>query len=150
MNRLVLLLLVPLLVTSALAVPAQAAPSPAAYAQKAHRATNDQRTAQGLKALRRSACLQKLAVKQATRMAAARKLSHQALGPVLSACGLRAAGENVADGFRTGKKVVNAGWMTSEGHRANILSGTFRMEGIGAVRTRNGTWYVSQVFGTSL
>jgi uncharacterized protein YkwD len=149
MKRLALLLLAPLaLMTPSLVAPAQAAPSPASYAAKAHQATNDHRATHGLKALKQNTCLQKLAVKQATRMAAASGLSHQPLGPVMSRCGLRAAGENVADGFPTGAKTVNAGWMKSAPHRANILTGRYRIEGIGAVQSRDGTWFVSQVFGT--
>ena len=40
------------------------------------------------------------------------------------------AGENIAAGFATPEKVVNA-WMKSEGHRANILSSDFKKIGIG-------------------
>lgn len=44
----------------------------------------------------------------------------------------RAAGENIAKGFRTPESVVDA-WMNSEGHRANILSPKFSRIGIGYV-----------------
>ena len=62
-------------------------------------------------------------------------------------CKLDTAGENVAYGYRTGKSVVNDGWMNSEGHRANILSPSFKLMGIGARKGHDGRWYVSQVFG---
>ena len=55
-------------------------------------------------------------------MAKAEKIYHQDLGAIMDTCGLVTAGENVADGYPTGRSVVNQGWMRSDGHRANILS----------------------------
>ena len=48
----------------------------------------------------------------------------------------RTAGENIAMGYSAAEAVVNA-WMNSEGHRANILSGSYTSMGIGYV---NGYW----------
>ena len=42
----------------------------------------------------------------------------------------RSAGENIAKGQRSPEEVVNA-WMNSEGHRANILNGSFTHIGVG-------------------
>lgn len=42
----------------------------------------------------------------------------------------RTAGENIAKGQRSPSEVVNA-WMNSEGHRANILNGSFTHIGLG-------------------
>ena len=80
-------------------------------------------------------------------MAQREQLFHQDLGAVLRDCHLSAAGENVAAGFPNGKSVVNNGWMSSEGHRANILNPSFTTVGIGARKGHNGQWYVAQVFG---
>lgn len=56
------------------------------------------------------------------------------------------AGENIAAGYYTPEDVVN-GWMSSEGHRANILSGSFTKLGVGVVFTDNGYGvYWSQMF----
>ncbi len=44
----------------------------------------------------------------------------------------RAAGENIARGYRTPEAVVD-GWMNSDGHRANILSDKFTRIGVGYV-----------------
>jgi uncharacterized protein YkwD len=60
-------------------------------------------------------------------------------------CNLVAAGENVAYGYPSGRAVVRA-WMHSPGHRANILSRTYRGMGL-AARKSDGVWYVAQVFG---
>ena len=80
-------------------------------------------------------------------MAQQEQLFHQDLGDLSRECKLATAGENVAYGYRTGKSVVNDGWMNSEGHRGNILNPSFRLMGIGARKGHDGRWYVSQVFG---
>ncbi len=49
-------------------------------------------------------------------------------------------GENVAMGYPTPRAVVRA-WMHSSGHRANILTRTFRHIGVGVIRAGNGTIY---------
>ncbi len=57
------------------------------------------------------------------------------------------AGENIAAGYGTPAEVMN-GWMNSEGHRANILNGSFGQVGIGYYTDSNsgyGTYWV-QVF----
>lgn len=56
------------------------------------------------------------------------------------------AGENVAGGQATPERVV-AGWMGSEGHRANILNANFKYVGIGYTKATTGyKHYWSQVF----
>ena len=117
----------------------------ATFATKTHTLVNAQRTKHDVRALKKNACLTKSAQRQARRMADQGELFHQDLGKVLDACGLNAAGENVAYGYPTPARTV-AGWMGSEGHRANILSGTYRVSGVGAVK-KDGRWYVAQVFG---
>jgi uncharacterized protein YkwD len=59
----------------------------------------------------------------------------------------RAAGENLAYGFRTPEAVVKA-WMASEGHRRNILDPDFKYIGIGYYVNENGRIYCSQLFYT--
>ena len=54
----------------------------------------------------------------------------------------RAAGENIAYGYRTPQAVVN-GWMNSSGHRANILNARFTQIGVGYVAAGN---YWTQMF----
>jgi uncharacterized protein YkwD len=49
-------------------------------------------------------------------------------------------GENVAKGYPRPRAVVRA-WMRSSGHRANILSGSFRHVGVGMRRAADGTVY---------
>ncbi|MBQ9329997.1 MAG: SafA/ExsA family spore coat assembly protein [Oscillibacter sp.] len=54
----------------------------------------------------------------------------------------RAAGENIAMGYRTPQAVVD-GWMNSSGHRANILNGSYTQIGVGYVAQGN---YWTQMF----
>lgn len=56
-----------------------------------------------------------------------------------------AAGENIAKGQRTPEAVM-AGWMNSEGHRANIMNSNFTEIGIGCVTDSNGATYWVQMF----
>ncbi len=56
-------------------------------------------------------------------------------------------GENIACGYPDAAAVVD-GWMTSPGHRANILRPEFREIGVAAALDDEGTPYWVQVFGT--
>jgi uncharacterized protein YkwD len=116
------------------------------YALAAIHATNAQRSAHHLRTLAFDPCLKKLATRQAARMARQRALSHQSLTAALRTCHLRAVGENVAQGFRSGTAVVDDGWMNSPPHRANILTPGFRIMAITAKKA-HGRWWVAQVFG---
>lgn len=58
----------------------------------------------------------------------------------------RAAGENIAYGYRTPEEVVE-GWLNSPGHRANILNPSFTHIGVGY--NKNGSGWV-QLFITEL
>jgi len=58
-----------------------------------------------------------------------------------------AKGENIARGYNTADKVM-AAWLTSEGHRANILRNGFTSIGVCAVEY-NGVMYWVQLFGTN-
>lgn len=59
----------------------------------------------------------------------------------------RAAGENLAYGFRTPEALV-AAWMNSEGHRRNILDPDFKFVGIGYYVNEKGTLYCSMLLYT--
>lgn len=60
-----------------------------------------------------------------------------------------AAGENIAAGYASARKVVD-GWMTSDGHCANIMAPEFNELGVGAARFPNDAmqWYWTQNFGS--
>lgn len=111
-------------------------------------ATNRERVAQSLPAFTAQSCVDSYAETQAARMASEGRMYHQDLGPILSACGLRSVGENVAYGYSDGA-AVTAGWMGSPGHRANILNASFGLLGVGAAQDAQGRWYACQVFGAT-
>lgn len=135
-----------------LAVLATLLPAPAQaqavgkYENQARAVTNDKRDNHELRQLKRGACVQKWARRQAQKMASNDTMSHQDLGRVMNRCNLSSVGENVAAGYPTGRAAVKA-WMKSPGHRANILRPGYRLLGM-AVRTADdGTKYACQVFG---
>ena len=64
----------------------------------------------------------------------------------LTAAGISwsAAGENIARGYGSAAAVM-AGWMASDGHRANILHPSFSRLGVGVHEGPDGPWW-TQVF----
>ncbi|MGW6132152.1 CAP domain-containing protein [Cellulomonas sp. NPDC055163] len=105
--------------------------------------TNEQRAAAGLGALTVSDCATQQAVARAGVLVAENRFEHDPLEPILAACGPGSAGENLALGYRTPADMM-AGWMGSEGHRANILR-AYSSIGIGCVSSSRGV-LCAQVF----
>jgi uncharacterized protein YkwD len=140
----------------------RAAPAPARVEAKSNAAgeeivarTNGERQKLGLPALTRNAALMSAAQLQANQMAALNKMAHDLPGATfpspddrLDAVGYRmsASGENVAEGYPSPTAVV-AGWMTSPGHRENIVSTKFTEMGAGVATAKNGRKFYAQVFG---
>jgi uncharacterized protein YkwD len=58
-------------------------------------------------------------------------------------------GENIAAGQRSPTDAI-ADWMTSPGHRSNILNPSFTEIGVGIVASPGGGYYYTQVFATPL
>ncbi len=117
--------------------------------------TNRERVSLGLEPLARSVALTRAAKLQASQMADRAKLAHELPGAAyptldnrLAAVGyfMRASGENVAEGYPSPAAVV-AGWMTSPGHRANIVSTNFTEMGAAVATAKNGRRFYAQVFG---
>lgn len=133
-----------------LATPVAASASTASgrYESQVIKHTNAARAHHDLKLLKKRACIDRYAERQARRMRSSQKMVHQSLGPIMKRCGLKSVGENIAYGYPSGKKVT-AAWMKSKPHRANILKKGYRLIGVGAVQDKDGIWWVSQVFGTA-
>lgn len=66
---------------------------------------------------------------------------------MLKAFGIKfsAAAENIANGQKTANEVMNS-WMSSSGHRANILNANYNKIGVGVARDNNGNLYWTQMF----
>lgn len=106
-------------------------------------ATNQARAAAGLPGLSVSADLTAAATHQAQNMADADALFHTPnLGSGL--CCWAMVGENVGDGPSV--SVIQAAFMASPDHRANILRAAYTQIGIGYLIDKHGTLWVSEVF----
>ncbi len=112
---------------------------------------NEQRAAAGVGAISQSGTLNGVAQQRA--MEIVRNFSHTR--PNGSSCftildengiGYMHAGENIAMGYVSAEEVMD-GWMNSEGHRDNILSGNFSQVGIGVYAVEGGHgFYWVQIF----
>jgi uncharacterized protein YkwD len=125
-----------------------AALTSSSYEKQVISKTNVKRDAHDRVPVKAQSCADRWAENQARWMAKHHKLEHRAgrLDTVMADCGFTSASENIAYGYSSGKKVVNA-WMNSSGHQANLLRKSSRYVGVGAVRDSDGTWWVAQVFG---
>ena len=115
-----------------------------ALANEVVRQVNLERGKRGLGALRISPELSrasKIRAMEITRVFSHTRPDGTAWRTVSSA----AYGENIAMGQRTADKVM-AAWMTSSGHRANILRPSYGSIGV-CVVTSNGVTYWVQLFG---
>lgn len=86
---------------------------------------NIERASAGLSPLAADGTLDAASQACADRIAAEGGLTHSSATP-----GYATWGENIASGYPTAAAVV-AGWMGSDGHRANILSPNYTVMGIG-------------------
>ncbi len=116
---------------------------------------NEVRVAHGMRALTADERLREIARAHSETMLAGGFLGHESPDGSLPADRVRAAGidfrlvgENVARSLRPLGAVhgVVDEWMTSPGHRANILTPDFRRTGVGAAVAEDGTIYVTQLF----
>lgn len=95
--------------------------------------------------------LMKLAREQSAHMARLKQISHELEGRTFSIrmkeAGYKAlaAGENCAEGAESPEMVV-ADWMTSEGHKGNILSERYTLIGVGTATDSDGKRYFTQIF----
>jgi uncharacterized protein YkwD len=107
--------------------------------------TNRARKHHDRRPLKHGKCVDGFADPWARHMAKIQQLVHQKLGPILKRCKASQLAENIAYGYPTAHATVRA-WMHSAGHRANILNRGLTRLGVGAVRDKNGTWWVVQDF----
>lgn len=104
------------------------------------------RKSNGLRPLRRQRQLEWAARTHTIDIARSGSFSHDGWTGYINASGFRgsATGENIAVGFLTAESVMNA-WLSSPGHRANILSAYSRYIGIGCIKSGSVWW--TQDFG---
>lgn len=113
---------------------------------------NEERDEVGLHALSSNNQLNALAQMKAEDMAKNKYFSHTSptygsAFDMMTQYGVsyKTAGENIAKGQLTAKSVMT-GWMNSQGHRQNILSGDYTQIGVGYATDSSGTPYWVQMF----
>ena len=115
-----------------------------ALASKVIAQTNEERTSRGLNALTVDAELNRVAAVRAREIV--ESFSHtRPDGSSWSTVSSSASGENIAKGHSTANRVM-AAWMSSEGHRANILREGYTRIGVCAYEVGNVVYWV-QLFG---
>ena len=140
MKKMLALVLVLLLTLGA----AQAATLETANAQSVVNQVNRERAARGLSALRIDPALTAAAQIRAREIV--ERFSHtRPDGTKWSTVSSIAYGENIAKGQRTVDRVM-AAWMSSSGHRANILRASYGSIGVACVKS-GGVYYWVQLFG---
>jgi uncharacterized protein YkwD len=121
------------------------------YINALFNAMNQDRASNGLPPFSNSPKLENLAGTWAWHMSQANSLSHQDLGSLLNSGdyqGFRTLGENiiVAPGSYTPQQ-LEASWMASAPHRANILNGAFNIVGLGKFVGPDGQVWAAADFG---
>jgi len=114
--------------------------------------TNAQRRAHGKRAVVRSSCVDRYAEGWAAHLRNSGRFYHRSWRTIVRGCHKSYASENIArysagasaDGLA--RKIVRM-WMSSPGHRRNLLSGRARTLGVGAAKS-GGRWVVVQNFAS--
>lgn len=112
--------------------------------------TNQDRSAQGLGALSRNACLDSVASGYAEQMARSGVLAHNSgAGPAIRGCRPNASwGDNVGTAAPCDIARLEREWMASPSHRRNILDGEYTLIGVGAWTDEHGGCWVQVLFSS--
>jgi uncharacterized protein YkwD len=131
-----------------------ASPNPAVRNQPIHDLfirVNRDRVANGMRALVWNDQLGGLAASWSHKMAGDGVFGHRDLNAVLASApyaGWRTLGENIlVGGCSLSGAAMEAAWMNSAGHRANILSAGYSRIGIGVECSSDGRAWATQEFG---
>jgi len=121
------------------------------YVRSVYQAINQDRANAGLPGLTHSPKLENLAGNWAWQMSVDNSLHHQDLSRLLYSSDyshFSTLGENIIVGpGNLSPAALEAAWMNSPPHKANILSGAFNIVGIGYVRGPDGRIWAVQDFG---
>ena len=124
--------------------PLQSTAANSSYAAQVVSLVNAERARQGLPALTVSTTVQQAAQTRAGELQTSFSHTRPSGASCFTALTEARAGENIAYGQSTPEAVVQS-WMSSSGHRANILSSSFTTIGVGCTVV-NGTAYWAQLF----
>lgn len=119
--------------------PSASLSDPVAYAAQIVRETNQVRVAQRLPELGDSECARTAALQRASNLIGASDLTHAPLAGVIKGCAparpatpATTAAENLSRAAASAVAVVDA-WMSSPGHRSNLLDPSLTEIGVGCV-----------------
>lgn len=121
--------------TATTAAPAPAKPELHPVEKAILDSTNAERARYGLPALTLDPSLEQTARRHAAWMTNSRNLQHSSIG----------VAENIAWGQHSAQEAMSS-WMSSSGHRANILNGSYRRIGVAAYTASDGSCYWCQQF----
>lgn len=136
--------------TASPAPPTSPPPAPTSWQAEMLANLNVHRANAGLGPLAMCGTLNVAAERQSQAQASANRMFHADLAANANGSGYgrwTALAENVAYGQRSVAQVM-AAWMSSPGHKANILGG-YQHVGFGLANAANGTPYWTQSFGSS-
>ena len=119
--------------------------SPGTYEKKVQYWVNRVRAKHGKRKLRFHSCTDKYSERWSRHLASTLRFYHQDLSPFFNDCHARYAGENLARGVVTPRRVVTL-WMNSDAHRHVMLSKSPRRIGVAAVQDSRGDWVITANF----
>ena len=118
---------------------------PQTYERKVRRQINKKRANHNLSRVKGNACAARIAQDWSDYLAPRFEFFHQDLSPFFKKCNTTYAGETLARGAITPKRMVRL-WMESPGHRRILLSKSPRKVGLGATLDPRGDWVVTADF----
>ncbi len=137
LNVIIRPLVVLALAATALVVTSSASPAQAVtqayldgYEQQVVNAINAERAKNGLAALRYTSCPDGYGERWAIKLRTSSTLYHQSMTNVMNGCHATRAAENIARARTSAVNLVQL-WMSSAGHRANILDPYVNQVGVG-------------------
>lgn len=113
--------------------------SAATYESRLRTWINRARDARGIRPLRVRLCHDGFAERWTSYLTQNDQFRHQDLGPYMNRCNLSKAGEILALGSVTPRRMVRM-WLNSPAHRQILLDRAFHLSGISAKRDGNGNW----------
>jgi uncharacterized protein YkwD len=110
--------------------------------------TNNLRASHGLRSLQENDTLTRKAEEWAQHMAATGRLEHSNLSSNLGSLRWKALGENVGYSWPTSNTLltIHNMFVSSAGHRANLLKSNFTHMGVGVAKDSRGRIWVAEVF----
>jgi len=119
---------------------------PSSYLQTVLNLANGYRSQNGVAPLQMNGSLQQAARQRSIDQAVAQVMSHNGWVETIQRFYPAPGAENIAAGQTTPESAMSA-WWNSEGHRNNILNGSYHDSGVGCIIGSNGVYFWTHDFG---